>query len=405
MDEWTGGSMSVEQRAESQGAHGDSVRRDPATLPDRYDDMRYTPEELEAFPRVADMIKVATDETLPLYEQSDLTAGQRQRQHRTLTMFAAVGGTAAMLLSLIEVSELSGGRLPPWLELCLLLIALAAIILGLKAAAAPGWLLERHKAEHCRLQRYKFLIDPEIWSGDQARRDARIQKLHDDIGKIAAADQKKLEAWIETEAVPTMPTGWSPKIEQDGTLRDLVGYYRRNRLANQLGYFRKRKDSFSRRESILKVLPTVLFIASVGLALANSAYVYGVSLGYITPNFGLGKVAHAATLAADDQAKDIHAAADSGHHEPDTTNRLLTVTMASLAIIATGVRTVRGASEYGRNSSRYAAKYEMLHSVEEKLEGGGVTLAILPAFWHAEQSLEADHRDWLRLMREAEWFG
>ena len=24
---------------------------------------------------------------------------------------------------------------------------------------------------------------------------------------------------------------------------------------------------------------------------------------------------------------------------------------------------------------------------------------------HAEQSLEADHRDWLRLMREAEWFG
>src|SRR3954452_10112758 len=125
--------MNGEHGVASQESQLTVERRDPATLPDRYDDMRYTPEELEAFPRIADMIVVATDETVPLYEQSDLTAGKRQRQHRLLTLMAAVGGTVSMLLSLIEVSELSGGRLPAWVELVTLLVALAAIILGLRA--------------------------------------------------------------------------------------------------------------------------------------------------------------------------------------------------------------------------------------------------------------------------------
>jgi hypothetical protein len=394
--------MSIEEGVTSSSPprHTDAKGRDPATLPTRYDDMAYTREELEAFPAVADMIRVGTDVILPTYLKADQTANRRQSQHRTLTLLAAVGGTVAMLLSLIEVSELSGGRLPPWVELGMLLMALAAIVLGLGAAAAPGWLLERHKAEHCRLQKFRFLIDPELWTGDPARREARIQKLKDDIALMATADKEKMDAWIETEVITTAPSGWSEQVVEDGSLHDLVGYYRRNRLASQLGYFRKRKDSFSRREAILKVLPTALFIGSVLLALANSAYVYGVSLEYIKPNFGLSQVAHAAA-----EPDDHGAAAEGSHHEPDTTSRLLTVTMASLAIIAAGVRTVRGASEYGRNSSRYAAKYEMLNGVEERLQRGPIDLSVLPYFWHAEQSLEADHRDWLRLMREAEWFG
>jgi hypothetical protein len=392
--------MHVEQEIASPGPRSQVMARDPATLPARNAEVTFTREDLEAYPRIADEIHFAECAIWRTYDEADRKANGRQRRHEMLTLLAATGGTAAILLSLFELSglpaSLPGGGLPGWVEPTMLFVAIVSIGFGLIAAYAPGWLLERHKAESCRLLQFQFLIDPDLWSGDPARRDARMVKLTRDVEAICAADQEQLKAWIETEAVCSPPTGWSEKMLSDGTLHELVAFYRNYRLASQMAFFKARKESLGRREALLKALPTVLFAASVLLAVASLAYVNAVNFGYVHANLGL--VPTTAHVPAED---DDHGTA----HELDTLSRMLVVGSAALGIVAAAVRTVRGAHEYGRNSSRYAAKYELLSGLEEKLKAGPIGISVLGDFWYAEQSLEADHRDWLRLMSQAEWFG
>jgi hypothetical protein len=78
---------------------------------------------------------------------------------------------------------------------------------------------------------------------------------------------------------------------------------------------------------------------------------------------------------------------------------------ATLPVCGAGIRAIRGVLEYGRNASRYEATHNVLVKLSERLREAKDAAGVFREIGFCEQILEADLREWLRLMVEAEWFG
>jgi exonuclease VII small subunit len=90
---------------------------------------------------------------------------------------------------------------------------------------------------------------------------------------------------------------------------------------------------------------------------------------------------------------------------------LLIFGAAVLPVLGSCFRLLRSAFEYSRNTARFRAKYRALEQLISKLEvalGQADTFTteeIVRYMWKGELLLENEHREWLRLMKQAEWFG
>jgi hypothetical protein len=101
---------------------------------------------------------------------------------------------------------------------------------------------------------------------------------------------------------------------------------------------------------------------------------------------------------------------------------------ALLPAAAAGVRTWRSAFEFSRNKGRFEAAHQALRDLERRLVEEGFAASekprgqpsnpaldkdeeetdaypILRDLSWCEHILESEHREWLRLMYETEWFG
>jgi hypothetical protein len=88
-------------------------------------------------------------------------------------------------------------------------------------------------------------------------------------------------------------------------------------------------------------------------------------------------------------------------------------------VLSSAIRTRRGASESARHAIRYPAHASGLDFHEHKLTETAKKLRpdstrlispeqveqVMLELWGSEQIMAAEHREWLRLMQEAEWYG
>jgi hypothetical protein len=84
---------------------------------------------------------------------------------------------------------------------------------------------------------------------------------------------------------------------------------------------------------------------------------------------------------------------------------LLIVLAACLPVLGAGIRTLHTASERRRNAIRFQAKYYTLEKLRQELQQETDADAIFRLLSQCERIMEIEHREWLRLMIEAEWFG
>jgi hypothetical protein len=83
----------------------------------------------------------------------------------------------------------------------------------------------------------------------------------------------------------------------------------------------------------------------------------------------------------------------------------LALMAAIFPIVAAGVRTWRGAFEFGRNSLRFESMAHHLEHLMSELDKAQTPEAKLAILRRGEYAMESEHRAWMRLMMEAEWFG
>jgi len=353
---------------------------------DMLDDADYFPDGSPLREPAAAILSALGD----LYVRSDESAISQEEQYGRVARRAAIFGAAAIILAIIQVIfEESMKRMirgapvmAAIFELGFLIVAVWAVARGLWASVHPGWLVSRHRAERCRLAKYRFLIDARVWSGSPVEREEWERDLRTTAVEIAGLGEHAVEEWMEDDAISS-PPGYASLAGRKDAVGALAAYYQQRRLNKQLDYFARRISADRRRDEVTRPWPVILFYVSVGAALLHLALHIGEEF------VRSGRVGHPPL----DHGVTLHGI-----------NQGLLLLVLALPAVSAAVRTWRAAFEFARNTVRFKAKYMGLRHIADGFEAQTDPIELMRRMWYSEQILEAEHREWLRLMSEAEWF-
>ncbi len=334
--------------------------------------------DLECWPNLAPVLRDCGATVVVAYRAADSAALRYQIRHKWLVLIAALCGMLAVLFAILQLSTLV--PLPADLvvvgETVAAVVAVVAVVFGLRAAFSGKWLLRREKAERYRLLKFGFLITPNLWSG--AASEERQKRLRDQMERVEALDEEALKRWArgEGEVLEAAPPG-APASLDEAVLVDLVDYYREKRLDDQQRYYERQAGRHGFWERRTRFVPPWLFFGSILAALGHFVY-DGWTEAYGEP---------------------------SAHAGPDTISLALIMLAACLPVVGAAVRTLRAAHEFGRNTLRFEATSNELKRLASDLRNRAGPRARLEVLQSVEKVLEVERREWLRLMMEAEWFG
>jgi hypothetical protein len=368
--------------------------REPTEKPPNYD-MEDSEEDYERWRSLAPLLRDCEATVLEAYHGADSASRRYQVNRRWVVTTAAVCGMLAVLFAIVQLAIF---QLPSpvqsrmsWVkhgEIAAVIAALVAVVVfGLRAALPTKWLLERERAERYRTLKFRFLFHPEVWS--EATPEERQDWLRSQIAGIKALDKESLEGWAKGENVasevdlPGLPVGLDDEV-----IIHLSSYYKEKRLCWQKDYF---DDQVGRRhlwERLTKVAPVLFFFLSILAAMAH--FVWDLEV--------LNLSGEAATHPTEAQG------GGSLRADHDPISLWLIVLAAGLPVVGAAIRTVRTAHEFGRNTLRFQAASNELEHLGGKLEDETDPQAHLKVLHSVEEVLEAERREWMRLMIEAEWF-
>jgi hypothetical protein len=362
-----------------------AIAQDISRAPDTFDDMHDTGEELQRYAPLQQPLEYCrriADE----FDAADKRAVTYQRIHRWLTSGAAIFGSLAVVLSIIGLGrshqEIWPARSFPTKEILdswetrFAGLAVAIVGLGWFGHYKDKWLLHRHRAESFRLLRYHFLTHPIYWRGPSEEARLWIET------KLTAISSTTLARAVR-DASPHGPFEGTQSRLPAPVLQSLTEYYLSKRLNPQKEYFANRSQRNEFSDWIRAYLPWFFFVSIVVVFFKYFA-------------------AETSPLWGD----------------------ILAVLAALLPAVAAGVRTWRSAFEFSRNKGRFEAAHQALRDLERRLvnegfaavkaDAGSATTSppanidaypILRDLSWCEHILETEHREWLRLMYETEWFG
>jgi hypothetical protein len=339
-------------------------------------------EDFNRWPELAAILRDCGDTVSAAYDSADAAAMRYQARHRRLVVIAASCGMLAVLIGFMQLSldqvhaplVESGGMLEAS-QIVATVVAVVAIVLGVWVAFSKKWLLEREKAERCRFLKFRFLISPQLW-GNVAS-GARQKWLRNEVEHLEALNEEDLKSWArgEGKVLRSVPPRTLGELDE-AVLADLIDYYQEKRLSYQQRYFDRQARRRYRWERLAQRASHVFFFLSI---LATLGYfVYNLLSTYIEAP-----------------------SSPSGY----TLSISLVVLAACLPVVGSGVRTLQSANEFGRNTLRFQATSNELKQLASDLGKKADPRAKLEILRDVERALNAERREWLRLMMEAEWYG
>ncbi len=316
---------------------------------------------------------------LPAYQDADESSKKYQRRYRRRAISVAILGSAAVLLATFELSNLSFYlpilRERPWLVTTLEVLAglstLLFVLFGMGASLKQQWLLARFKAESLRLLKFASLHEAGFWNGDSLNLRTCKKRICDKVEEIVSSSFEELEEWVTKGRIPRIVCAPPTKSIGKESLEELVVYYQKKRLDIQCSYLRDASQRDRQNDRRTRMMPPVLFFGSVSFVLA-------------------------------------HLSVEVVNGSETWWNRFLILLAAAMPAMGAGFRIYRSANESARNASRFKATHHVLLRLSERLDAAKNATDVQGVFREigfCEQVLESDHREWMRLMVEAEWFG
>jgi hypothetical protein len=385
--------LNTESEERAHGGAGVGVAA--AAAGEAFSDMEDTEQELAGVgsPFLRDALACFRGEFAELFNRNDTAAIRQQSWHTRVIRIFSGSGTLAVVFSILhlvrllkfdESSELKR-RLAYGLffgELFFVGVAVAAFVTGLLLSFQGHWLEHRHKAEMLRLLKFRSLIDAAKLGTDAAAFARWKAEVIERARDIERADEDALHQWVEEARMPELPpTPAAQGLEARG-VADLLDYYRKKRLLPQASYFYRQANRNQRWDWSTRLLPPALFVASVLCALLHLIY-------EVCEFRYKGSTAYVAQWT------------EKGSQVSVT----LIILAAILPVVGAGLRGLRSAFEYSRNTMRFRALHFALEMLNGKLEEEKEPEQILSQLFWCEWMIEAEHREWLRLMIEAEWAG
>jgi hypothetical protein len=364
--------------------------------PDRYDDDMNDQMDIERFAcHIAEgdvkleplfqALRIVQDKVYSTYSKFDAAAKRHQRTYQWLSICAVGFGAASVFFAVVEVMKL---KLPLDLfdartgEMVTAGLTFALILTGLFARFKERWILARYKAENLRLLKFRRLTDPSMWC-EPADLDTAAMDLQEEVEEIAGQNYEEAKEWA---AKGIHPKSASPPCENrcPEALHELVDYYVPKRIDVQIRYLKDHSSIVERRGARTALWVQVLFFASFAFVLAHLIVTTAQILAGTPPT--------------------VDEIMNQAKHEPKIDD-YLALSALLLPIGAAALRTFRAAREFERNGLRHRATLDSLHDLSHKLRDTKDLEKKFELVGFSELVLEADCREFMRLVSEAEWYG
>ena len=336
-------------------------------------DMDDPPETLSPSYPLHEALEMSAQLLRETHERSRAAAAGLAARLRSLNLWAVGAGTAALGLLGIEIFFPSWVPSAPAVAMNSIRIAGAAA--GLAALAALAWssiasisrksLLELHRAERCRLLKYRFLVDPSVWTRRGGESSDRRDRFRREAGEIAAMTGDRVSEWASRDTVafaPTLPVGSG--IDSH-TVHTLVDYYQERRLNPRLDELGRAIGRAPSGNPLWKA-SSALFFAAVALAAAHLL----LQLPLLAPS--------------------------SASRVPRETSSSAAAALAIfLPALAMALRLSPGRAGLPNRAS-VAGAHHALSELSGRLQKASGAEAIFRELGFCEDVLETHHREWLR---------
>ncbi|MFH1681584.1 MAG: hypothetical protein ABIH26_13205 [Candidatus Eisenbacteria bacterium] len=345
-------------------------------------DMNDEPEAavLTPFPNLKDALDFLATGVKSEWEAADSAALHHQKWHRRVARTSILFGTAAVVFAVIQLALkhcwATGVPHAAVLEGVAVAAASLAVLGGVWAKFDRNWLGQRHRAERLRMLKFVALGSRSLWSGDLPEWKRWVNQ---ELLKLKDAGAFRLvKKWSEEEPLPRQ--GGVPPGTGGDFQHALAVYYRHKRLNFQADYFSVRHRRLGRQVGRSRWWNLRLFLVSV-----------------------LAVVAH---FFADRQARQLlETSQESAAAFWEVLAVVCLAAAAILPVLSFGIRAWYAAFEEARSAILYGAKERALARMSDQL---GADIGAVPAacrhIEEGERFLEGEHREWLRLLLEAEWF-
>ena len=313
-----------------------------------------------------DALKVVQDAIYDPFCKFDRQAVENRHYYEIISVAAVVFGASSVFIAITgPIADLHSLSRYWLVEACAAGIAVICILIGWLAGFKDKWMVSRCKAERLRLMKFEKLLDPSLWCEPPDLRAAGAE-LTRQVHDLSVEDSKKARAWAESGT--ELNLSGAPCVDRcERSLHELVDYYVPKRLNMQMAYLEQKwpKDEWWGGTTALAV--NVFFFGGFFFVLGHLA----------THNF-------------------------TGH---DEMRAWLAALALGLPIIAAAFRTFRASREFERNAMRHHATYDSLSDMSKDLAKAGDLATKFRIIGFCETILEADCREFMRLVAEAEWYG
>ena len=350
---------------------------------DESDDMYDAPSEMAGDGLLPRALRILAGICRP-YWLANHEAIKLQSAHRRITRKALIAATLAVTIAIIQLPllpYLTGWKkdAAAFIEFLAALYALIYVVRGLRLAVQKRWLLERHRAESYRFLKFRWLLDLATKTKEDRDLKEWSRLASAEYAAISRMEEPQLQKWIKENHRVAKDVKPLQSAISESELNALVAYYKKKRLDRQVQYFFTKWDATLKDDWLTKMIPTYLFLASLGIALAH----FGIDIGDV--------------LAGWFKQSEVTWGKNYGVY--------MITAAALLPVLGASFRTHRSANEYSRNTVRFHAVYKELGDAAENILSLPEATAKLRMLWQCEETLEDEHREWLRLMDEAEWYG
>jgi hypothetical protein len=330
-------------------------------------------------------LKLAEELILGEFRAADERAKNSRKSYQHLSLAAVGSGLAAVLLGICEIGLAKfrphASELPfILLESSATFLCLWCIFRGTVKKPKNHWLLARYQAENLRLLKFKTLMDSRLWCDESGGIDRSGETSSDHVRDDVRAAVRALHGLVYEDVQERAAQGVIPDVSEihcpdncHEALHEIIQYYCEKRLGTQMDYLAAKSDEEEKGGTMSRLLTTVLFFVSFGLVLFHASLVSTEYVHKDKPNESLAGV--------------------------------LVLGAALLPAMVAGIRTYRASREFERNALRHRAT---LHSLEGLNVEMGKAKNLSRKFRIArtcELILEFDSCEFMRLLREVEWYG
>lgn len=316
-----------------------------------------------------------------VFFDADAVEKQNKRNHYLYRTILA--GTVALLFAIIQFS-LAAINIEVQYQWSLILFALFELITAIFAAYAiyggyllfhTKWLLSRHKAERLRLLKFRYLIDSRLWCDDPIKINEWTASLEKEVSKIEIMTDSDIDQWLIDSKIPNPPQIDACFYHKEN-IAAFLNYYIDKRLNYQKKYYCKKiKDLTKDDKRFPEKLPLKLYLMGVILVFIHVIFVFVYLISETALVHFLGILSMAFAI--------------------------------SLPLIGAAISSIRSGFEISRTIRLFKGKYSAIDRLGKKLEDQLKSqkfqweeIAII--LWECENFLEAEHHEWLLLIKNIE---